>query len=205
MARSTLTLPQAIGAIEGFGAKPTNRPTRLNNPGDIDFAPWNAVPPFNAQLEQTIAPEKPRFAHFPTAAQGWAALEHLLLTDSYRSLTIEQAINRYAPPVENNTVNYVSVVCRLVGCAPDDIVEKVITAPAEPTITVQASASDAQDIYNDFTDAIEGLGGLHLAPLSGVQLQVDVAGALHQVVSSDIQWTSDEHGKRIDSITLMTS
>jgi hypothetical protein len=34
--------------------------------------------------------------------------------------TIREAITRWAPPSENNTDAYVSVICRAAGCGPDD-------------------------------------------------------------------------------------
>ena len=120
------TLLQAIAQIEGFGASPTNRPTRNNNPGNINMAGWLAVPPYNAVMEDKPGVGNPRFAKFPTVEVGWLALRNLLLGPSYCNLTIEKAINRYAPPSENNTNGYVSFVCREVGCQPSDLVKDVM-------------------------------------------------------------------------------
>lgn len=123
----TYTLPQAIARCEGFYGPITNRCVRNRNPGDIEFAPWTAEAPYNATLEKVQPGVKARFACFPTADQGFAALSALLLGPHYRDLTIEQAINRYAPASENDTTNYVTQVCGWVGCKPDETVAEVMT------------------------------------------------------------------------------
>ncbi len=56
-----------------------------------------------------------RFAIFPNYEQGKFALESLLKTDSYQNLTIGEAINRYAPSVENNTSLYQKFVEKETG------------------------------------------------------------------------------------------
>lgn len=55
------------------------------------------------------------FAIFPDKATGQKAIEVLLRGLSYGPLTLEAAINRYAPPVENNTDSYVSFVVGQTG------------------------------------------------------------------------------------------
>lgn len=122
-----MTLPMAIGHIEGFYRTDIKtRPQRLNNPGDLEFAPW--MEKYGARLE-TIPPgyhEQPRFACFPDASDGFAALHALLSGPHYVDLTIEQAINRYAPPCENDTRGYVDFVCSRCGCRPTDRVGDVL-------------------------------------------------------------------------------
>ena len=55
------------------------------------------------------------FAIFPDYETGLAALIALLRTVPYQKLNVEQAINRYAPPVENNTGAYISFVEKQMG------------------------------------------------------------------------------------------
>lgn len=55
------------------------------------------------------------FAVFPDEATGLQALEKLLLSDSYKNLTIADAIYKYAPPHENNTNGYKSYIKRVTG------------------------------------------------------------------------------------------
>lgn len=104
-----LTFKQAIARMEGYGVSADNLPTRNNNPGDLDKAPW----------EKTVT-STGRFAKFATPEDGWKALEVLLLR-SYVGLTIEAAVNKYAPPCENNTHDYVSFVCKWTGFSPTTI------------------------------------------------------------------------------------
>lgn len=119
-----MTLSQAVAHIEGFGVDPHNRPTRNNNPGDLELRSWMKVPPFNAILEVGVT--QPRFAHFPSADIGWSALDHLLLT-VYSSYTVQNMVYKFAPPVENNTVDYVRLVCVKANCEPNDIVQEVMS------------------------------------------------------------------------------
>ena len=122
-----MTLIEAIAHIEGFYAvvngKVPNRPQRNNNPGDLDFEPW-MVEKYNAVLEGGVP--HPRFARFPDAETGFRALSDLLAGQHYCELTIESAVNRYAPPIENDTNGYVGYVCKEVGCLPTDKVSQWI-------------------------------------------------------------------------------
>lgn len=98
------TLLQAIAREEGFYAEgPPNRPQRCNNPGDLEWHPWMKA--FGAMAGD------PRFAVFPTADQGFAALRHLLQLPLYSGKTIAQAIWQFAPGNENNTQSYIRNVC----------------------------------------------------------------------------------------------
>ena len=55
------------------------------------------------------------FAVFPDEKTGMDAIHSLLLSESYRDLSIERAIHRYAPPHENNTEHYIQTLCGIVG------------------------------------------------------------------------------------------
>ena len=83
---------------------------RNNNPGnmrDTDFS----------DSEGAIG-EAHGFAVFPSEGVGTQALEDLLQTGTYRSLTVEGAISRYAPPVENDTANYTNMIGQFTGIDP---------------------------------------------------------------------------------------
>lgn len=115
-----MTIIQAIGEMEGFGIV-GSRATRNNNPGDLDLEPW-MVKDFSAVLESIPAEvkENPRFAHFPSIDDGWSALRQLLTAD-YLGMTIAAAFNKYAPPAENQTNEYVEFVCEATGLQPEDV------------------------------------------------------------------------------------
>ena len=55
------------------------------------------------------------FAVFPDEQTGMQAITKLLLTNSYRNLTVAGAIRRWAPPSENNTAGYQRRVAQLTG------------------------------------------------------------------------------------------
>jgi hypothetical protein len=84
---------------------------RDNNPGNIrdgNFAENNgAVGQDNG------------FAIFPSSQIGFNALGSLLSSSSYQKLTVDQAINRYAPPSENDTATYQSTIRNAVGVGGD--------------------------------------------------------------------------------------
>ena len=83
------------------------RAWRNNNPGNIrlyDFA-----------RKAGAIGEAGGFAVFPDEATGVRAVKNLLLSKNYKNLTIANAISRYAPPVENNTVAYQRSIERMTG------------------------------------------------------------------------------------------
>jgi hypothetical protein len=84
---------------------------RDNNPGNIrdgNFAENNGA----------VGNDK-GFAIFPTSGDGFQALGGLLGSSSYQRLSVDQAINRYAPPSENDTAAYQSTVRAQVGVSGD--------------------------------------------------------------------------------------
>lgn len=85
------------------------RGVRNNNPGNIELGdPWQGM-----RAKQTDG----RFAQFETPAYGIRALARTLITyqDKHGIRTVSAAINRWAPPVENDTGSYVKAVQRAVG------------------------------------------------------------------------------------------
>jgi hypothetical protein len=83
------------------------RAWRNNNPGNIVRGQFT-------QNSGDIGTDG-RFAIFPDEATGMAALLSLLRTNTYQSLTIKDAIFKYAPPNENNSDAYVMFIQRQTG------------------------------------------------------------------------------------------
>lgn len=110
------TLPQAIARVEGFYAQGTtpNRPQRNHNPGDIEFGVF--------AIFHGATGTDGRFAVFPDDETGFQCLQSLLSGPHYRMLTVKECIDKYAPPNENDDVNYVALVCEWTGLQPTDIV-----------------------------------------------------------------------------------
>lgn len=89
----------------------TPRGIRNNNPGNIRHGdPWQGL----AKKQTDKA-----FCQFANAAYGIRALARTLITyqDKYDLRTIEGIINRWAPPIENNTLAYVAGVTAQTGFA----------------------------------------------------------------------------------------
>jgi hypothetical protein len=93
------------------GATRVTRGVRNNNPGNIDRVAgtnWQG-----AARDQTDS----RFVVFISPEMGVRALVRTLMTyfKQHRIRTVRGVINRWAPPVENNTAAYVDAVCRELG------------------------------------------------------------------------------------------
>lgn len=59
------------------------------------------------------------FAVFANEERGMDALIALLNTNTYQLLSLFDAIRRYAPPNENNTLNYQKFIERITGIRAD--------------------------------------------------------------------------------------
>jgi hypothetical protein len=112
-----MTFLEAIAREEGFLVK-NSRADRNNNPGNLEYHPWMGM--YGAKGGD------PRFAIFPTAKQGYAAMRALFESNAYKGLTVAQALNKWAPVAENNTNLYVKNVCAWTGCNPTDIVDDLL-------------------------------------------------------------------------------
>lgn len=118
-----MTLAEAIAREEGFGV-PNSRSTRNNNPGDLEYGAF--AKQYGADRLETPLFHKPaRFAHFPSAVEGFAAMRALLKLH-YSGLTIKQMLNKYAPPVENDTNLYIYNVCKWTGLTEDTVIDQYL-------------------------------------------------------------------------------
>ena len=108
-----MTFIQAIARQEGFGTNPNNIPTRRNNPGDIEEGRF-------AQSHGALPSDGNRFAAWPTAEAGFAAVRALLVS-AYLGLTVRQALCKWAPPMENDVSRYEANVCAWTGMDPDEV------------------------------------------------------------------------------------
>jgi hypothetical protein len=95
------------------------RGIRNNNPGNLDKgSPWQGL---------VSNPSEPRFCTFKDAIWGIRALAVTLITyhdkrkarDNSAIDTVREVIERWAPPIENNTAAYVNYVSKAVGVTPD--------------------------------------------------------------------------------------
>jgi len=116
-----ISIPDAIAREEGWLMKPPARCRRNNNPGNIEFATFTKH--FGATLEDVPDGQEARFAVFPTAAEGFAALRALLGFPRYKGHTLADAIAAWAPPRENETTEYLKHICAWTGLTPGTIID----------------------------------------------------------------------------------
>jgi len=85
------------------------RAWRNNNPGNLRN--------FAFSIQHGSLGEAGGFAVFPDEATGWRALLSLLKGATYQALTVQEAIENYAPPNENDTAAYSAFVVGELGLA----------------------------------------------------------------------------------------
>lgn len=115
-----ISLLQAMARQEGFYVAGT-RAARNNNPGNIEYGEF-------AKNMGAIGSDG-RFAIFDKAEDGFDAMRVLLLRN-YRGLTLEAAIHKWAPPVENESNLYVRNVSQWTGIPPTAVIDGYLNEPA---------------------------------------------------------------------------
>ena len=98
----TITIPGSTLAI------------RNNNPGNLRFAGQR-----NATLGEA------GFARFESLEEGFIAVIRQVKLDASRGHTLRTFLNKYAPPSENDTRNYLRFVTQETGNKPDDLLTDV--------------------------------------------------------------------------------
>jgi hypothetical protein len=84
-----------------------------NNPGNIE---WGDFARRHGALAEGVRGNRQRgFAIFPDEETGTRAMMALLRTSRYQELTVNGAINRWAPPFENDTIAYQRFVEQQMG------------------------------------------------------------------------------------------
>lgn len=100
-------LAQLIAKEEGYGIA-GDIPTRQCNPGDLRHAPGES---HSADAPNSVG-------SFADPDDGWAALERQLQLYAERGLTLQEAVYEFAPPVENDSLQYLQFVCQGLGVPP---------------------------------------------------------------------------------------
>lgn len=106
------------------------RGVRNANPGNLEWGDkWQG-------LEKKTPDKDPRFAVFTKPTWGIRAIARTLITyqDKYGIRTVQGAINRWAPPVENNTASYVGQVAKAAGVSPTQKVDFQNFAVLKPVV-----------------------------------------------------------------------
>jgi len=154
------------------------RAWRNNNPGNIEFGEF-------AKKHGAVGTDG-RFAVFPTYEDGRNAKMSLLFeTSSYKNLSITDAINRYAPPFENNTSRYTSTVAQAAGV---------------PMSTRMSDLTDVQrELVLDAMERVEGFKPGTETTEDGVTTQAGSPNTPSEVTSQPI--AEDVAGDTMDAIT----
>ena len=120
-----------------MSTKQEPRGVRNNNPGNLDRTAtvWRG----EDRSAAALASEK-RFCVFETPQAGFRALAKTLLTyqDKHGLRTVREIINRWAPPVENNTESYITQVAREVGVGSREILSLKKQVPLQRLVTAIA-------------------------------------------------------------------
>ncbi|MCR4331896.1 MAG: hypothetical protein NUV34_04225 [Sulfuricaulis sp.] len=98
-----------------------------------------------------------RFVVFTSPVWGIRALAKVLLTysrvypqDTPQDIdTVREIINRWAPPVENNTGAYVAVVCKALGIGPDDEIDVTDETTMQGLVRAIIRHENGRMIYDD--------------------------------------------------------
>lgn len=137
------------------GAVSTPRGIRNNNPGNVirDKTLWRG-----AAADQS---SDPRFVVFDSPTWGIRAACVILLNYQIRHglHTVTGLINRWAPPVENDTRAYVSAVAKALSVGPLDPVDVTQAATLGVLVRAVIQHENGQQPYDDMT--IDK--GVHLA------------------------------------------
>jgi hypothetical protein len=112
------------------------RGIRNNNPGNIRIGAsrWEGQRPVQAD---------PDFVEFDDPVSGLRALMRVLMTYrlKYGLDTVESLINRFAPPKENATDNYIYIVSRALGVKRKDAIDVL----SKPVLAALAAAIARQE------------------------------------------------------------
>lgn len=121
------------------------RGERNNNPGNIDR---------NATKWQGMSADQsgdPRFIVFTDPVWGIRAIGKVLLSyaEKHGLKTVRKIINRWAPPVENDTGAYVRHVAELLGVLPDDEIDVRNPDTMEVLVKAIIQHENGRCVYDD--------------------------------------------------------
>lgn len=115
-------LAQLIAQMEGFGKRGTI-PTRLHNPGDLRHGPGASHSPGNPDGIGTYTSDE----------AGARDLQRQLTLYAERGYDLRKLIEVYAPPVENNTSQYLKFICDGLSLCPESPLTIALQKPPIPS------------------------------------------------------------------------
>lgn len=115
-----------------------SRGLKNNNPGNIRISKTTYL--------GEVKPSKDKsFKQFSSIEWGYRAMFVLLFTyhkNGYN--TIRKMIARYAPPIENNTQDYIRLVCQWSGVSPDKIIMPTDPAQMLPIVSAMSRVENGR-------------------------------------------------------------
>ena len=124
-----------------------NNPLNIRRSGDM----WQGL---------RVQQEDKEFFQFSEMKWGWRAAFRLLCHTyygKYKLRTIRAIINRWAPPKENNTSNYIKHVAERTGISPDQELGDPTTHPAQWMMLGMAMAISENGTANlDYLSMLKG-------------------------------------------------
>ncbi|RTL06201.1 hypothetical protein EKK58_06175 [Candidatus Dependentiae bacterium] len=110
-----LSFSQVGNTTASINIPPTSRLSYVNNnPGNLRYA----------GQEGAVKGES-GFARFQSPWQGLQALSNQVALDTNRGHTLESFINKFAPPTENNTKQYINQAVAKLGVSPNTPLSKI--------------------------------------------------------------------------------
>ncbi|WIV89958.1 structural protein [Proteus appendicitidis] len=126
------------------------RGERNNNPGNIDYNPFNK---WKGLVGIETGVSNPRFCVFESPEYGIRAIYKLTQTyqRKYGLNSVSAIINKYAPPVENNTSGYINRAAVSIGVG---INERINTADKKTGIALATAIVSVELGYQPYTDKV---------------------------------------------------
>lgn len=123
-----------------------DRGERNNNPGNIRL---NS----NIVWQGQTRGNDPSFVSFTSPLYGIRALAKILLNYQKKDglTTVQDMINRWAPPVENDTGAYVNAVAKHMDVAPTDQIDVTDPVVLDGMVTAIIFHENGECIYDDAT------------------------------------------------------
>lgn len=131
--------------------KNKSRGLRNNNPGNIEIN-------FDTFQGEVRPSQDSRFKQFESMEYGYRAMFRILITyrEKYGLKTLRQWINRWAPPMENDTESYIDTVSRLAKVYPDveidvankDLMCRIVAAMSRVENGVNADLAEVERGYD---------------------------------------------------------
>lgn len=124
------------------------RGERNNNPGNIDY---NSANKWQGQLPHDPSIEA-RFCQFQSAEYGIRAIYKLLQTyqRKYGLNSVAAIINKYAPPIENNTSGYINRAAASIGVGIND---RIDTSDKKTGIALATAIVGVELGYQPYSEA----------------------------------------------------